>query len=171
MKKIFKKRISLFLAVVILVLCLPGEVSASESVEAYSLNRIYGTPDFNNGYVWDVLDENGNMRSTPSLTNCSIARSYSSAGLHIEIYTTCSHQSEEVGVRDVKVQKQVGIFWSTVATSTGGSCADDYVYGGSLLYSGAEYGATYRVSCVHFAYCGGYDLQAEHVTEGAKCVY
>ena len=171
MKKVFKKRISLFLAVVIFVLCLPGEVSASESVKSYSMNRIYGTPNYDNGSIWDVLTENDSARSTPVLTHCNVGVSYSSAGMHVEIYTTCSHQSEEVGVKDVKIQKQVGIFWSTVATSTGGSCADSVIYGGSLLYSGAEYGATYRVSCVHFAYCGGYDLQAEHVTGGSKCTY
>lgn len=171
MKKIFKKRISLFLAVVILVLCLPGDVSASENVNFCAMNRIYGMPDYDNEYIWDVLEVSDNVRSTPSLTNCSVACSYSSQGMYIEIYTVCSHQSEEVGVRDVKIQKQVGVFWSTVATSAGGSCADSVAYGGSLLYSGAEYGATYRVSTVHFAYCGGYDLQAEHVTGGSKCTY
>lgn len=170
-KRIFKKRISLLLAVVILFLCLPGEASASESVSQCPMNRIYGTPDYDNGCFWDVLESEENARSLPELTNCSVSCSYSSQGMHVEIYTTCSHQSEEVGVKDVKIQKQVGIFWSTVATSTGGSCADSIAYGGSLLYTGAEYGATYRVSCVHFAYCGGYDLQSEHVTGGSICTY
>lgn len=150
----------------------PTNVSAAEVKENYPVKRIYQMPHVNDSSTqWFVIESAESERSTPSLTSCSISISCSSAGLYVGFYTNCSHTSEEIGVRDIKIQKKVGIFWTTVLTSAGGSCGDDYMYGASLLYSNAEYGATYRVSCTHFAYCGGYDLQGQNVTDGVKFTY
>lgn len=172
MKKQTKKVISLCLAIAMLVMGYSNEVVASETIESYVITRINELPNYDDtGVEWFIMNGNENERSTPSLTSCSISIGCSSSGLSAEFYTNCSHVSEEVGVRDIKIQKKVGIFWSTVATSDGGSCGDSSIYGGSILYSNAEYGETYRVSCVHFAYCGGYDLQGENVTDGVKFTY
>lgn len=166
------KLLSVFMMVVVLVFGWHNTASAAEMPEVYSVNRINGYPSYENSNVeWFVIDGNENTRSTPSLSSCSISIGCSSAGLQVSFYTHCTHVSEEVGIKDIKIQKKVGIFWSTVATSTGGSCGDDYMYGGTLLYTNAEYGETYRVIGVHFAYCGGYDLQAENVTGGVKFTY
>ncbi len=172
MKKQRKRILATFLAVLMLVLGCHNTTSAAEAPAVYAVKRIYELPNYDNTNVeWFVIDGNTNVRSTPSLTSCSISMGCSSAGLEVAFYTNCSHMSEEVGIKDIRIQKQVGIFWTTVATSAGGSCGDTCVYGGSLLYTNAEYGATYRVIGVHFAYCGGYDLQAENVTGGVKFTY
>lgn len=170
--KTFKKVLSLCFAVVLFVVCSPVDALASESVSVLPISRIYEAPDYEDTSAqWYIVDGSGIVRSTPTLGACSISMGYTSEGLYAEFYTNCSHTSEEVGVRDIKIQKKVGIFWSTVATSAGGSCADCSLYGGSILYTNAEYGETYRISCVHYAYCGGYDLQLENVTGGHKYTY
>ncbi len=171
-----KKMMSLCLTVALLVFCLPARVWAAEdAVEVYQLHTIYGTADYSNENTqWTTVSGgNGNdmARSAPWLNHCSIGVTPLSTGLQVDFVTYCSQQAEEVGVRDIEIQKKVGIFWSTVATSVGGSQGDTDGYGGYLLYGNAEYGETYRVSCVHFAYCGGYDLQAENVTPGYKYEY
>lgn len=172
MKKQRKKILGIFLVVAMLVVGYHNTASAAEIPEVYSVNRIYEVPDYDNPDTeWFVIDGNMTIRSTPSLSSCSIGISCSSAGLQVSFYTHCTHTSEEIGIRDVKIQKKVGIFWTTVATSAGGSCGDTGVYGGSLLYTNAVYGETYRVIGVHFAYCGGYDLQLENVTGGVKFTY
>ncbi len=172
MRKRKKRILGAFLAVMMMVLGYHNTAEAAEVPEVYSVKRIYEFSNYNNPNVeWFTVEGNTNVRSTPSLTNCSIGINCSSAGLQVSFYTTCSHTSEEVGIKDVKIQKKVGIFWTTVATSAGGSCGDTYAYGGTLLYTNAEYGETYRVIGVHFAYCGGYDLQLENVTGGVKFTY
>lgn len=173
MREKVQKGISLCLALVLCVLCFPGEVSAAEYVEHCQMKRVYTVPVYENTELtWAVVDSQGNAKATvPYITNCFTDRDDTSEGMKLTFTTICSNMSEEVGVKDVKVEKKVGIFWSTVATSEGGSCADASTYRGSLLFTGAEYGSTYRVSCVHFAYCGGYDLQQEGGCEAKKFTY
>lgn len=173
MRKRVQKGISLCLALVLSVMCFPGQVAAAEYVEHCELIRDYTVPVYENTELtWTVVDSQGNARATvPFLTTCSTNRYDSSEGMTLTFTTICSNVSEEVGVKDIVVEKKSGIFWTTVATGEGGSCADTNVYRGSLLYAGAEYGTTYRVTCVYFAYCGGYDLQLEGGSDAKKFTY
>lgn len=85
-------------------------------------------------------------------------------GAYLEYYTNCNQLAEEVGVRDLKIQKKVGIFWSTVASGGSYMYQDKSTYYSNATVVVGEYGCTYRASCVHFAYVGG----TEHTIDGCS---
>ncbi len=119
------------------------------------------------GGLYD-LDSNGLMR-TVMLTNCAIRMGYvDDTYLHVEFLTGCSDKATEIGIKDIKIQKQVGIFWTTIATSEGGSATNTSGCSGSSDCYGVVKGETYRVSCTHYAYVGGTYYSLDNVTAGHK---
>lgn len=103
-----------------------------------------------------TTDSNHPMART-ALYNCLMNVDCSSDGMLVDFNTSCSGTASVVGVKDIKIQKKVWYGWSTVATSSGGERENTSNYSGHILYEDAEYGETYRVSCVHYADVNGYE--------------
>lgn len=109
--------------------------------------------------VKDVSEEELRQSSKvrTALYNCLINVGCSSDGMYVEFLVNADGKASVIGIKDIKIQKKVWYGWKTVVTSDG---AEDYntgIFGCSLLYSGAEYGETYRITCVHYADVDGYN--------------
>ena len=98
-----------------------------------------------------------NSKLRTALYNCLINVICDSEGMHVDFVVNADGKASVIGIKDIKIQKKVWYGWKTVVTSDG---AEDYntgIFGCSLLYSGAEYGETYRITCVHYADVDGYN--------------
>ena len=104
------------------------------------------------------------------MTDCIISVSCSAAGMRIEISTGTVGTASVLGIKDIVVKKKVWYGWKTVAT---GESVEDYnrtIVGASFLYSNAEYGETYRITCTHYANVTEY-IEAENDTGGIVFTY
>lgn len=174
--KVKRRVLGLVLAVAITCGMNPVSASAAESetvtemeivqTEGFSL-EVDGKTVF--GGVYDI-NVNPNVR-TVMLSNCSIGMTYVAGSyLHIEFLTGASHDATEIGVKDIKVQKKVGIFWSTIATAPDGYATDTTIFAAQCNCYSAVLGETYRVSCTHYAYINGDYYSLDNVTDGHKFV-
>lgn len=116
------------------------------------------------------IGEKTNSNARTFLVNCMINTYSSSKGLLVECFTDATQTASVLGVKDIKIQKKVWYGWKTVATSTGGEEYNTEMMGCSVLYSNAEYGETYRISCVHYGNVDGYN-EVENQTEGIVFTY
>lgn len=106
---------------------------------------------------------------TVMLTNCVIRMGYlDNTYLHMEFVTGSNYEATEIGVKDIKVQEKKGIFWNTIATSSGGSVENHSAFSGHCNCYTVVKGETYRVSCVHYAYINGSYYSLDNVTDGHK---
>lgn len=103
------------------------------------------------------------------LTDCVITASKCSEGMAIDISTGVVGTASVIGIKDVKVKKKTWYGgWETVAVSDGKESYNRTTMGISLIYKGAEEGATYKITCVHYADVNGY---IEHTNDGSEFVY
>ena len=115
--------------------------------------------------------ENGEIESrSTTFSDTSIAISYSSAGMYVTIDTDLNRTGSVVGVKDIKIQRQDGSSWTTVATSSGGETTNAIGCTIALTYTGAIKGETYRVTCVHYGNVDEY-RELYHESVGVKCTY
>lgn len=117
--------------------------AAEENVEVLEVTEV------------NLTDESGNPNARTLFTDCSISVSVS-GGMLVEFYTKVSGTASVIGVKDIVIQKKVWYGWQTVVTSVGGEKNNGSAYACTLTYTGAENGATYRISCVHYANVSGY---------------
>ena len=161
MKARKKKRIlSLLLAAVLSFGILPLNVSASESasptsieeMQTYITNERLENPDV----IMNGNPQSGSLQRDASyLVSCNISAAFMDYGLHIQLETGTTKTASKLGVKDIKVQQKNGIFWTTIATSDGGSITNDDWYMGISKCTNAVDGEIYRIKCTHFAYIGG----------------
>lgn len=117
----------------------------------------------------DDPDLLGGVMPYTMLTNCIITASKCSEGMAIDISTGTVGESSVLGVKDVKVLKKTWYGgWKTVAVSDGGEVYNRTTMGISLVYKGAEEGATYKITCVHYGNVNGY---IEYTNDGSEFVY
>lgn len=103
------------------------------------------------------------------LVNCIIGVSKCSEGMAIDISTGTVGEASVLGVKDIKVLKKTWYGgWKTVAVSDGGEVYNRTTMGISLVYKGAEEGATYKITCVHYGNVNGY---IEGTNDGSEFVY
>lgn len=156
-KKLKKQFMSLLMT---LIIC-TGMVSLKASAANFPAIE-YMQVESSDGEVvnFDVIKKenpcNQNIRRDASyLNNCSISVAYADYGLHIQLETGTTKTASKLGVKDIKVQQKNGIFWTTIATSDGGSITNDDWYMGISKCTNAVDGEIYRIKCTHFAYIGG----------------
>ena len=108
--------------------------------------------------VKDVSVEHAsqNPNARTAIYNCLINVGCDSEGMHVDFMVHANGRASEIGIKDIKIQKKVWYGWKTVATSAGAEATNVTSFACSILYSGAEYGETYRISCVHYADVDGY---------------
>lgn len=92
-------------------------------------------------------------RSTGSLSTYDISVSSASNGVRVACSTVATVQADEIGVKDVVLQEKVNGSWRNINIS-GGSEKNSYSYGGSVVYTGAVRGRSYRAYCTHYAKFG-----------------
>lgn len=97
-----------------------------------------------------------NVNARTAIYNCLINVICSSAGMHVDFVVDTDGTASVIGIKDIKIQKKVWYGWKTVATSEGAEGYNIGSFACSILYSGAEYGQTYRITCTHYANVDGY---------------
>ncbi|MEF2575996.1 MAG: hypothetical protein UIQ90_09330 [Eisenbergiella sp.] len=88
-----------------------------------------------------------------SLGNCNIGLSVASNGIRISCDTNSSTRADEIGVKDVVLEEKVNGVWKSINIA-GGSESNSYSYGGSVVYTNAVKGRSYRAHCTHYAKYG-----------------
>lgn len=163
--KNLKKIMGIAMVAVIVVCCNPISALAEEEIEVLALGQV---PDGNiegDGtiiYGNNNVDKNGNMRAA-SLVHAELSISNTSEGIYFQVITGTNVISEEIGVKDIKVQKKVWYGWKTVATSSG-YATNTEKYSGATTYTGAEKAETYRITCTHYAKGQGFELSLKNST-------
>ena len=163
MKARKKKRIlSLLLAAVLSFGILPLNVSASESalsapeeMQTYITDERLENPDV----IMNGNPQSGSLQRDASyLVSCNISAAFMDYGL-------TTKTASELGVKNIKVQQKNGIFWTTIATSDGGSITNDDWYMSICKCTNAIDGEIYRIKCTHFAYIGGNYYHYDHTSD------
>ena len=149
------KILSLLLSAILFAGIIPTDVLAAspvESMQMYVREAALENPDV---VIYGNPNENSMSRDASYLINCNISAAYMSYGLYIQTETGTTVTASELGVKNIKVQQKNGIFWTTIATSDGGSITNDDWYMGISKCTNAIDGEIYRIKCTHFAYIGG----------------
>lgn len=159
--------LGLILAVIMSISWNPMQALAAEEVDILQFQRI--PQPSAEGNVGETSDADMAAARAVAILDKNITLEFNSNGLYVKFYTLASQKAEEVGVEDVKIQKKVGILWSTVATASHDGAGDTDIYNSSISYGNVESGKTYRVTCTHFAYIGGNYLQQSNTSAEVKC--
>lgn len=87
------------------------------------------------------------------LVDCRISLGVASNGIRISCDTNSTTRADEIGVKDVVLQEKVNGVWKNINIA-GGSEKDSYDYVGSVVYTNAVKGRSYRAHCTHYAKYG-----------------
>lgn len=164
MKSFKEKAMGIIMALVLVFCCNPMSVLAEEGIEVLQLGQVSDSNWSGDNIVYgqNNIHQNGNMRAA-TIVNADLSISNNSSGIYFAVSTGTNVTAQEIGVKDIKVQKKVWYGWKTVATSSG--CAKDTAsYSGATTYTGAEKAETYRITCTHYAKGSGFDLTLENST-------
>ena len=165
MRRNLRKLFGLVLVAFVLINSPTVEAFAAEDIQTVDENVVELKAE-----VKEIVGNSDIIPYATTFSEASITISFSSAGMLVEIATCTTKTASVVGCKDIVIQKK-GLFgWTTVATSSGG---ESYNVTGSLctvLYAGAEKGATYRVLCTHYANVDGYN-EASNESGGVTCTY
>lgn len=106
-----------------------------------------------------IADESSaiSVQSNPSLAACEIGIGAADNGVEINFVTTATQTANEIGVKNVIVQEKVWYGWKDIPASSYYSSNSSY-YIGSIVYTGATKGTTYRIKCTHYAKFGSTEL-------------
>lgn len=103
------------------------------------------------------------------LINCMINVGRKSDGMYIDVTVGTVGFASVLGVKDIKVWKKNNRGkWDLVAVSDGGEAYDCSIGGVSLKYANAVYGATYKITCVHYGDVNGME---EYSNDSGEFVY
>jgi len=111
--------------------------------------------------------EDGPMPYT-MLAQCIISVSGDENAMYIDITTGAVGTASVIGIKDVKIMRKFWYGWKTVAVSSGGETNDHSMALICITYDNAVKGATYRITCVHYADVNGY---TEGVNDTGEFVY
>lgn len=140
------KVLSLVLAIIMMVSMVSIDVSAAEKgvEEKIEVLKMISLDNLNGGEV-----SNSNIKAL--LHNCLISVNSSSSGMRVTFMTDCVQVASTIGVKDVLIKQKVWYGWKTVATSVGGYNINETTYMGTIYYTNAIKGETYRITCTHYA--------------------
>ena len=119
--------------------------------------------------VSNVAVYNSDIQLYTTMSNCEITLAFTANGLEMSFSTSSFGNASVIGVKDIKVQQKMWYGWKTVKTSSGAENYDASIFMGELIYPDAVEGKTYRVTCVHYADCDGYE-EVENDTGAFKFV-
>ncbi len=88
-----------------------------------------------------------------SLSNSSISLGIASNGIRVICETNSTTRADEIGVKDVILEEKVNGVWKSINIA-GGSESNSYTYMGSVVYTNAVKGRSYRAHCTHYAKYG-----------------
>ncbi len=141
LRNVFLRLISSALVMALLLCSSNVEVLARGSEDVveleFTITEIPGNPGMSRlGHDFDIA-------------NISVGRV--AEGMDVDILCVVSEDAAVVGIKDIKIKHKVGIFWSEVASASGGELKDTDGIGFHSVYNGAVLGDTYKITCVYYA--------------------
>ncbi len=104
--------------------------------------------------VTSLEDEGISPASTESLAGCQLGIGIASNGVSVTFTTRSTATASEIGVKNVVLQEKNGSGWRDIPISKHYTSGKQE-YTGGVVYTGAQAGRTYRVSCTHYAIING----------------
>lgn len=158
-----KKIISMLLSIIILVVFGKTEVNAAEFEVSETENVMELETEIS--FIETEPDIGIRPLSDFIFVNASITVSHGIDGMNITIATTVDNKAMLVGVKNVEVwHKNDKGKWDKVAVSSGGEEFDCTGMGSKMTYTGAVWGDTYKITCVHYAQVGSTFRELKHDT-------
>ena len=170
-RKKVKRGIGLIMAVLFLV-CVPGNSVLAAAADAGVMEETDDEAPDITLVRFDVPNDflTDQPMARTFLTNCSIIYSCSERGLVVDFITSASQVASVIGVKDIELEIKHWYGWSCFYRSPGCENEDSDSIGCTLTYKNAKVGATYRISCVHYADVDGY-VEVENETDGFEFKY
>lgn len=94
------------------------------------------------------------MLCSASLTGCSLGVVIKSNGMGVDYSTGFTTTASEIGCKDIILQEKHWYGWKDISLGTA-SATNKSSYSGSMTYTGATTGTTYRAKCTHYAAYNG----------------
>ena len=111
-----------------------------------------------------VINTNVEAADIGSLVSCTITISPSINGIRVSCTSKCSAKADEIGVKDIVLQEKKDGKWINININ-GGSESNATSFSGTVLYTGAVKGRTYRAYCTHYAKFGSTTQTLENETD------
>lgn len=118
-----------------------------------------------------IEDVEGNPEIVPRtmLVDCMINVGRKSDGMHIDVIVGTVGTASVLGVKDIKIWKKNSYGrWDLVAISDGGESYNSASGGVTITYANAVFGATYKITCVHYGDVNGME---EYSNDSGEFVY
>ncbi len=111
-----------------------------------------------------VFDTNVEAASNGSLVGCTISIIAATNGVRVSCISKCTSDADEIGVMDVVLQEKKDGKWTSIDIK-GGYERNASTYSGTVLYTGAVKGRTYRAYCTHYAKFGSTTQTVDNETD------
>ena len=115
---------------------------------------------------FDIPDMSGIRAAT--LANCSIGISVNANGVRGSITTGSTVPASEIGMKNVKVEKNEGSGWVQVGKTMSAHNTNDTDCVAEVTTSSAKKGVLYRITCTHYAVLGGVTHELYNETDGVS---
>lgn len=151
-----KTRKLITLIVVFSMLAAPASISAAET------NREF---EENTTQYLEFVSKEGELElyASPGLDACNLGVGIASNGVSVTYITRATQTADEIGVKNLVLQEKTTFGWKDI--SIGERCGYDRdYYAGSLVYTGAVKGKTYRVRATHYAVFNGVEKTADSIS-------
>lgn len=113
--------------------------------------------------VVEETDPSSRILSSVSLTACELGIGIADNGVQVTFITTATNSANEIGVKNVVLQEKTWYGWKDIPVSNYCTYNSDF-YAGSIVYTLATKGTTYRVKCTHYAKFGSTELTLDNTS-------
>lgn len=110
-----------------------------------------------------TTDNLDNVLSSPALSACEMGIGAADNGVQVTFVTTATQAANEIGVKNVVFQEKTWYGWKDIPASNYYTNNSDH-YIGSVTYTAATKGTTYRVKCTHYAKFGSTELTLDNTS-------
>ena len=120
-------------------------------------------------HILDDVEWSSEISPCTMLINCMINVGRKSDGMHIDVIVGTVGTASVLGVKDIKIWKKNSYGrWDLVAISDGGESYNSASGGVTITYANAVFGATYKITCVHYGDVNGME---EYSNDSGEFVY
>lgn len=168
MRRVVKRLVAVLCGVVMLCNSGMGLIAYAEEIVKVNLVDEYREPEGENVAhgLYDIPDVSGARAAM--LANCSISISVSANGVRGSIKTGSTVQASEIGMKNIKVEKNEGNGWEPIGTPKSVHNTNNNACVVDVSTSSAQKGVQYRITCTHYAILEGVTHSLYNETDGVS---
>lgn len=143
------KKVKKFLSLSLMVVCLMVQSISVFAAE----NDFIEVP----AKQTQIIKEDANLLPsalTASLETCDLGIGISGNGISVTFTTRATATASQIGIKNAVLQEKTLFGWKDIPISSYYTTNSDF-YNGSVVYTQAVAGKTYRASCTHYAIING----------------